>query len=271
MLSIGEFSHSTTLSIKTIRYYQELGILLPAKIDEGTGYRYFDQKSYDRARSIQMLKDLGFTLKEIRQILSDCRDEEELIQFIDGKIQEVERQIQNLKRMKDQLRKQRKALFYADPGEEGIVEFDFELPCYVSHKFYGTYEQIGDAFSTLYRQYGRFVLGKPYAFYSELGYSGELQNLQAVVEVEGQANLKSGKTEHYPKTRALKIVHPGPYGTQGSSYVQLFTYCRNHGLEIKLPVVEHFIKGPGMIFRGDPGRYKTECILLIGSKSSGDL
>jgi DNA-binding transcriptional MerR regulator len=86
MLSIGEFAHSTMLSIKTIRYYQELGILLPDRIDKGTGYRYYDQKSYDRARSIQMLKDLGFTLNEIRLILTECRDEEDLFLYIDQKL-----------------------------------------------------------------------------------------------------------------------------------------------------------------------------------------
>jgi DNA-binding transcriptional MerR regulator len=157
MLSIGEFAHSTMLSIKTIRYYQELGILLPDRIDKGTGYRYYDQKSYDRARSIQMLKDLGFTLNEIRQILSECRDEEDLFLYIDQKLNDVEKKIQNLKRMKDQLIRQKKASSSGDPWEGGIIEFDFELPCYVSHKFNGTYEQIGDAFSSLYKQYGRFV------------------------------------------------------------------------------------------------------------------
>ena len=44
MLSIGEFSRVTQLSIKALRLYHEKGILSPGKVDPATGYRYFDDR-----------------------------------------------------------------------------------------------------------------------------------------------------------------------------------------------------------------------------------
>lgn len=69
MLTIGEFSQSARLTVKTLHYYQKLGILLPAEQDEITGYRYYDGACLERAKSIVMLKELGFTLKEIGETL----------------------------------------------------------------------------------------------------------------------------------------------------------------------------------------------------------
>ena len=68
MITIGELSQVSKVTVKTIRYYQELGILNPVNIDAATGYRYYDHSSYSRINSILTLKKFGFTLKEIQKI-----------------------------------------------------------------------------------------------------------------------------------------------------------------------------------------------------------
>jgi len=52
--SIGEFSKITSLSIKSLRLYHEKGILIPAEVDEFTGYRYYNEANYDMAKSIKI-------------------------------------------------------------------------------------------------------------------------------------------------------------------------------------------------------------------------
>ena len=56
MYKIGEFSKLTGCSIKTLRYYDELGILKPSRIDNFTNYRYYDEKDLDILKTIIYLK-----------------------------------------------------------------------------------------------------------------------------------------------------------------------------------------------------------------------
>lgn len=67
MYKIGEFSKLVDLSIKTLRYYDEEGILKPKLIDKFTGYRYYDDDSILDVELIKMLKSFGFTIEEIKK------------------------------------------------------------------------------------------------------------------------------------------------------------------------------------------------------------
>ena len=74
MFSIGEFSKITRLPIKTLRYYHERRLLVPANVDVGSGYRYYNGANIERARIIVTLRGLEFSLEEIGNILADCED-----------------------------------------------------------------------------------------------------------------------------------------------------------------------------------------------------
>ena len=70
MFSIGEFSKITGLTVKTLRFYHELGVLVPSHVDEQTGYRYYAESRFETARIITELRKLDFTLAAIAEILS---------------------------------------------------------------------------------------------------------------------------------------------------------------------------------------------------------
>ncbi len=65
MMRIGDFAQMFSVSIKTIRFYEEKGLLHPAEIDVYTGYRYYDNNNIKELSKILILKELGFSLKEI--------------------------------------------------------------------------------------------------------------------------------------------------------------------------------------------------------------
>lgn len=65
-VEIGQFSKKTKLSIDTLRYYNKIGILVPKRINN---IRYYDEKDLEKAIAITKLKNCGFTLSEIEQIL----------------------------------------------------------------------------------------------------------------------------------------------------------------------------------------------------------
>lgn len=69
MYRIGEFSYLCSMSIKTLRYYDKIGVLIPASVDELTGYRYYDIDQLEQAQKIKSLQEASFTLEEIKSIL----------------------------------------------------------------------------------------------------------------------------------------------------------------------------------------------------------
>ncbi len=69
MLKIGEFSKIGQVSIKTLRYYDQVGLLKPAHIDRFTGYRYYTLSQLMRLNQILALKDLDFTLDQISELI----------------------------------------------------------------------------------------------------------------------------------------------------------------------------------------------------------
>ncbi len=74
MYRIGEFSKITKTTCRTLRHYEQEGILVPAYIDEKTGYRYYDRSQLAKMSRIVALKNIGLTLKEIKEILSGDKD-----------------------------------------------------------------------------------------------------------------------------------------------------------------------------------------------------
>ncbi len=69
-MQIKEFSELTGVSVRTLRYYDEIGLLKPACVDEFSSYRYYDEKSLLRMQEIMFYRELDFSLKSISEILS---------------------------------------------------------------------------------------------------------------------------------------------------------------------------------------------------------
>ena len=85
MFSIGEFSRITSLTVKALRFYHEKGILVPARVDEDSGYRYYSTDNAARARLIVRLRDLEFSLEEIREILQHT-DESDILDTLEARV-----------------------------------------------------------------------------------------------------------------------------------------------------------------------------------------
>jgi len=67
---IGEFSNLSGVSTKTLRFYDEIGLLRPASVDSRTGYRHYRPEQLEEVASILSLKQLGVSLAEVRDLLS---------------------------------------------------------------------------------------------------------------------------------------------------------------------------------------------------------
>ncbi len=84
MIKIGDFANIFGVSIKTIRFYEEKGLLKPAYVDVYTGYRYFDEENINEMSKIIVYKNLGLELNEIKNLNDET---------INNKIEEYKKRI----------------------------------------------------------------------------------------------------------------------------------------------------------------------------------
>ena len=108
MIKIGDFARLSQVSVVTLRYYDEMELLKPVKVDHFTGYRFYSADQLPRLNRILALKDLGFSLEQIKFMLADGLTLEQLRRMLTKQRNEVEKRLadeqERLLRIEDRLR-----------------------------------------------------------------------------------------------------------------------------------------------------------------------
>jgi DNA-binding transcriptional MerR regulator len=94
MFRIGEFAQIAQVSGRQLRFYDQLGLLQPAHVDQQTGYRYYSIRQLPRLNSILALKDLGLSLEQIGPLLDREMSPAELRSMLTLKRAQLERSLQ---------------------------------------------------------------------------------------------------------------------------------------------------------------------------------
>ena len=112
MFRIGELASIYKISGKTLRYYDELGLLKPQYVDETTGYRYYTSSQIPVLNEIFLLKEMGLSLKEIAYLMQREEDEDNTVLkgLLELKQMEFDRQIQELNQKKQTIELLKKKL-----------------------------------------------------------------------------------------------------------------------------------------------------------------
>lgn len=130
MLSIGEFSNICKVSTKTLRYYAEIGLILPIEINPENGYRYYSINQLETMLLINRLKSYHFSLEEIKKIieLEETQDEEFYL-MLSQKKNELNQQLHMYERTLNQLnqdlsciQKGKKVMSYLDDIDVKLTE-----------------------------------------------------------------------------------------------------------------------------------------------------
>lgn len=100
MLTVGNFAILCACSPRTLRYYDRVGLLKPAMVDEWTGYRYYEESQVLDYQKIRSLQSAGFTIGEIRKLLS--APEGEVRAALERKSAELEKTLRQLRELKRQ-------------------------------------------------------------------------------------------------------------------------------------------------------------------------
>ena len=263
MFSIGEFSKATSLTIKTLRYYHNLGLLLPSKIDEYTGYRYYSEQSFDRVNIINALKGMGFTLYEVKSIISYCENEKDLNSYIASKLLEIDEKVKQLVAHKKRLHHFKELLKSERHGRMEIKEIEVKPILAAGIKLQGRYDKIANALFTMMKQIGGIIQGKPFCLHYDLEYKEGNAHFMPCFEVKRSFKIKGINCFTTRGGKAVALTHKGPYNTLGKAYLKLFQYNQEKKYSLALPIMERYIKGPGIVFRGNPRNYLTEIIIFI--------
>ena len=103
-MTIGELAKKAAVNVQTVRYYEREGLLPAAHRWPDSGYRDFDEDALLRLRFIRSAKDLGFTLREIKELLDlrilpgeSCKEMEHLLAV---KLHDVDRRISEMRRLR---------------------------------------------------------------------------------------------------------------------------------------------------------------------------
>lgn len=98
LFTIGEMAKLHNVTMKTLRYYDEIGILEPIEVDASNGYRYYSTEQFEQLNTIQYLKKLGFPLKEIKSHL-DYRDIGGFLELLEKQKKLTEQKIKELEQV----------------------------------------------------------------------------------------------------------------------------------------------------------------------------
>lgn len=96
IFSIGEVAKIKDITIKALRYYHKMGILIPKHIDESTGYRYYSIDQFIHIDIIKSCRELNTSIVELQEIFKEC-DMDKLLQFLQVKRAEAEEHIKKMK------------------------------------------------------------------------------------------------------------------------------------------------------------------------------
>lgn len=249
MFKIGMFSKMNHITVKTLRYYDEIGILKPAYTDQITGFRYYTTNELNTLHQILGLKQLGLSLSEIKTILLDKEDETVLFtQKKEELMREIEVQQQQLKMIQAHLE-----------NKKGGNKMQYEvvlksLPSVTVASMRKTIQSYDDLFhlcpSIMGKEMNRVgcVCSEPsYCFniYHDDEYKEEnidVEICEAVTEKLTDTDILTFK-EIKGVPQAACLLHKGPYTSLAKSYSKLYDWINRNGFVASGHPRESFLDG----------------------------
>src|SRR5262249_6304707 len=162
--TIGDFSKITGLTVKTLRFYHEEGVLTPARVDAETGYRYYDTRQRDKARIITMLRGLDFSLDEVRAILGGFDDESDILDHLEKHRQHIQEKLRHYRGVAAQLdqmiQREREARMSLKNANFDVEEKMLPPLLIAGVRMKGRYEECGKGFAMIGKALWRQISGK---------------------------------------------------------------------------------------------------------------
>ncbi|MEZ5256052.1 MAG: MerR family transcriptional regulator [Ilumatobacteraceae bacterium] len=272
MYGIGQFAQLAHVSLRTLRHYDEIGLLRPATVDPTTGYRFYRAGQLRDLNRILGLKDLGFTLAEITRLVEEQVTTEQMLGMLRLRRADAERAAAEERRRLDRVAARIQLL----EGEPEVNDLDTAivvkpLPALhlvvASEPVDGFDVEFGPIFGPLYARLGAALevagvvpTGPSVALYEEQD-DGRIDVVAALqIPPDAQIEADGVSIRHLPPIdRAATLVYHGPMSGCGAGYQRLEQWMSAAG---ERPV--GFSRELYLDCDGDPESWVTELQFVLG-------
>lgn len=248
MFRIGDFSRLSLVPVSALRYYDELNLLKPARVDPATGYRYYSASQLPRLNRLLAFKDMGLSLEQIANLLDKNLTSEQIRGMLKLKQTELKQQLVEGQARLYRLEAWLNQFEQEDKMSEHTVTIKQVEPCRVA-----AIRQIAPAIETmlqLLREVGQYVARqgvKPtgpdlFVFYHS-GFRTENLDVEAMVPIEAELpESERVKVRTLPGVAQMaSYVHRGSYETLRQAYANLGQWLETNAYTIEGPGREIYV------------------------------
>jgi len=216
---------------------------------------------------ISLLRQMMFSLDEIKNILLSGGDDSDAISFLEHHKNRLENKIREMKEARLSISRlienEKEAKVLLSQNNYAIEEKTLPSQLVAGIRIKGKYSDCSQSFSRLGRAMGWNIAGKPLNLYFDAEYKDEKADFESCFPVKRRKTVAGINLRNLEGGRAVTLLHRGPYDRIGATYAKIFSYINEKGFEVIIPSREIYLKGPGMIFKGRPTHYLTEVQVLI--------
>ncbi|GAB2659300.1 MerR family transcriptional regulator [Kribbella swartbergensis] len=264
MFAIGDFARHGRVSVRMLRHYDAIGLLRPAHVDPVTGYRSYDAGQFADLNRIVALKDLGFSLEQVRTMLADGVGPAELRAMLTMRRAELERTLAESAARLTQVESRLRSIEGLVPVPDVVVK---ELPATRLVGLTGTAssftpDDIGPVVRPLCAELGRRLpgaavrpAGRLTCLYQRSPVTEDEVVVQATVPaaVDASGDLNGLEVIDLPAARAATLVHRGPIDQVLPAWQALARWIDDNGYRSAEPARELYLDCPD-----DPAQWVTE-------------
>lgn len=268
MFSIGEFSKIAKISVKTLRYYDEIGLLIPAEVESRTNYRYYKTNQLMELQKIIVMKQAGLSINDIKAVL---KGDDVLVLLKKTRAELAKRQQllnEDIARL-DLLIKNRGKI---DMGYQATIKEVPEYTVYYKQGVIKNFDSLGEFVLSAGKEVGEANPGlrcekSDYNFVSYL--DGEFVSHNIKIEY-AQAVERAGrdtdtiKFKTLPPVKVISVYHKGPWQGLGEAYAFAAEWAEQNNLETDGLSREVYIDG--VWNKDDQADYLTEIQIPIKEK-----
>lgn len=253
MLTIGEFSNICRVSAKTLRYYAEIGLILPDEVNPENGYRYYSINQLEKMLLINRLKDYCFTLEEIKSIFElEEQMDEVLFTALNKKKKEIAVKARRLEDTLHQidkdisnLRSGKSIMSYMESIDVQLVEIPMMYLLSIRKNVleYEFSEEYGTCFGKLFREMEEKKLtaaAPPMVLFHGDEYTPFGLDTEFAIPVKEYA---TGTRDFCPGL-CLKTIVQGSYLQLSSVYAKQIEWAEREGYENSNALYEVYVTGP---------------------------
>ena len=267
LMPIGKFAKASRLTVKSLRNYDESGLLRAAQVDPQSGYRYYEVTQLARADAVRSSRMVGMPLATIAETLDGEDPERSLMSHLEL-----------LEQQRDELNRQAQELQRRIDLKEYLMNTDVTVKTHPAQMVaaWRTVTTYSEIFSHIPEGFGRVMAhlgeenidptGAPFTLYYQAPDADNQGDIAMAVPID--TSLQSADDSDIcviilPAGSTASVIHKGSYADMGESYATVVSWIHEHGHNIVGPAREVYFNSPTEV---DEHALLTEILFPIDSE-----